>query len=158
MMTATPGRATPFDVGAEAPLTVRLPKQGEGVAGVLIADPCVGGGILSMGCFYAGRFKTRTRIPELLNAFVPSGETDFWGILGDNFYDRTGSISKEIFAELSLETKAKIFVAVPGNHDFWILGGPKTGSPLDQCANGFMQYYVQDAKAAEGAGPGNAVP
>ena len=38
----------------------------------------------------AEKFKTAARTPALLNAFVDSEDTDYWGVLGDNWYDRTG--------------------------------------------------------------------
>jgi len=49
---------------------------------------------------------------------------------------------------LSLETKAKLFLTVPGNHDYWLEGAPVRATSQDQCGNGFVQYYGQDVKAA----------
>lgn len=149
MKQVAPGEATSFDVGVD--LQVRLPAQGAGVAGVLIADPCLGKGsvIGYVGCFNAKKFQTNTRIVELVNTFVPDEATDFWGIFGDNFYDRTGEISTDVFSRISLEAKSKLFASVPGNHDYWVLGSPLVATTKDQCGNGHMQFYAQDAKAAE---------
>jgi hypothetical protein len=146
---ATPGASMSFDIGTN--LTVRLPKQGSGVAGVLIADPCVNSptGRVWQDCPYGDAFLTISRTPALINAFVGDEATDFWGILGDNFYDRTGEITWDVFRRISIDAKSKLFIAVPGNHDYWVYGEPWLGTTVDQCGNGFMQYYVQDTKAAE---------
>jgi len=156
MKSATPGKMASFDIGLTSPLALQLPKQGEGVAGLLIGDPCVGGGLLGLACTYGEKLQTRKRIPELISTFVPDNDMHFWGIVGDNFYDRTGRVSQEVFADISLEAKAKLFVTVPGNHDYWILGNPVAASVLDQCGNGFLQFYAQDTKAAETVGLGSS--
>mmetsp|Transcript_78622 Transcript_78622/g.230714 ORF Transcript_78622/g.230714 Transcript_78622/m.230714 type:complete len:505 (+) Transcript_78622:55-1569(+) len=157
MKSAIPGKVTSFPLGPG--LSVRLPRQGDGTAGVLIGDPCMSAGSIIgwIGCMYGGRFNTYERTVSLLNAFVPDESTDYWGILGDNFYDRTGDISAEVFSRLSMEAKSKFFITVPGNHDFWIMGSPTVATVADQCANGFMQFYAQDAKAAEAVTAGNTL-
>lgn len=53
-------------------------------------------------------------------------------------------------------SKATPLLTVPGNHDYWILGEPAIHTQLDQFANGHMQFYAQDTKAAEFARPGAA--
>jgi hypothetical protein len=131
---------------------LRLPKQGAGVAGVLIADPCVKGS--EVGCTFESKFQTTARLPKLLNAFVGgSNATDFWGIFGDNLYDRKGEVTKGVYDEIDLKTKSKIFLTVPGNHDYWVLGAPAVGAGADQYANGHMQWYAQDSKAATESSP-----
>lgn len=137
---------------------IQLPKQGAGVAGVLIADPCVNSqrGRVWVPCSYGKSLNTMERIPALLNAFVGDNDTDYWGILGDNFYDRHGEITTDVMQRISLKAKSKIFYAVPGNHDFWIYGTPFLGSTSDQCGHAFMQYYAQDSKAAEHATRGES--
>jgi hypothetical protein len=87
---------------------------------------------------------------------VPDKDTDFWGIFGDNFYDRTGDITADVFSRISLAAKSKVFMTVPGNHDYWVMGSPAVSTLADQCANGHMQYYAQDAKAAEALLPGSS--
>mmetsp|Transcript_116391 Transcript_116391/g.292742 ORF Transcript_116391/g.292742 Transcript_116391/m.292742 type:complete len:473 (+) Transcript_116391:86-1504(+) len=156
--TVQPGVDTSFHVGAD--IAVRLPAQGAGVAGLLIADPCVHSptGKEWISCQFAARFNTIERIPALINAFAPGPDTDFWTISGDNFYDRTGEISADVFKRVSLAAKSKIFASVPGNHDYWVLGSPGAGSTVDQCANGFMQFYGQDTKAAEHVMAGSSLP
>lgn len=156
MKAIAPGSPASFSF-AGTHVEVSLPAQGAGVSGALIADPCNGQGILASACDFAGRFQLSTRIPALLNAFVPGSRgTDFWGIFGDNFYDRQGDISAAAYSQLSLETKSKIFATVPGNHDYWVLGHPDAATSLDQCGNGHMQYYAQDAMSAEHILPGNS--
>jgi hypothetical protein len=129
-------------------VNLHLPAQGTGVAGVLIADPCVSGS--EVGCTYEKKFQTTKRLPPLLNAFVGgSAATDFWGIFGDNFYDRQGDVTKGVYDQIDIATKSKIMLTVPGNHDYWVLGAPAVGAAADQYANGHMQWYAQDAKSAQ---------
>jgi hypothetical protein len=142
-------------------VTINIPKSGDGAAGVMIGDPCFGSGSITslVGCTYGRKFKTATRTPALLNAFVGSAETDYWGILGDNFYDRVGDASAKFFGELSQAVKETPLVTVPGNHDYWVLGEPHLSSGADQCANGHMQFYAQDSDAASLVQPGeNTAP
>eukprot|EP00448_Togula_jolla_P000430 CAMPEP_0170614856 /NCGR_PEP_ID=MMETSP0224-20130122/25027_1 /TAXON_ID=285029 /ORGANISM="Togula jolla, Strain CCCM 725" /LENGTH=420 /DNA_ID=CAMNT_0010940549 /DNA_START=240 /DNA_END=1502 /DNA_ORIENTATION=- len=154
VMTAVPGEESHFDVGTD--LTVRLPRRGAGVAGVLIADPCVksptGRGWIP--CALGDKFQTLERTPALINAFVGDRDTDYWGLLGDNFYDRTGEITVDVFRRISLEAKSKLFVTVAGNHDYWVYGAPALSSVADQCGYGHMQYYAQDTKASISASTG----
>jgi hypothetical protein len=156
MKTVKSGETTTFNVGED--ISVSLPAQGEGVAGVLIADPCVlGASITSLiSCQYGKKFQTYTRTVELINAFVPDKSTNFWGIFGDNFYDRTGKLTTDIFGRISLKAKSKLFLSVAGNHDYWVLGEPSVATTLDQCGNGHMQFYAQDSKAAESNFAGNS--
>jgi len=156
MKTAVPGESITFNVGSE--ITVKLPKQGAGTAGVLIADPCLGHGswVGMIACLYARKFKTNDRVVGLINTFVADEATDFWGIFGDNFYDRTGKVTADVFGRISLDAKSKLFMTVPGNHDYWVLGSPTVSTRLDQCAHAHMQYYAQDAKAAEHVGAGSS--
>lgn len=155
MKRATPGQDVMFDLGVEVPF--RLPVQGAGVAGVLIADPCVNTGVHWQICSNGDRYQTLTRTPGLINTFVADPSTDFWGILGDNFYDRTGEITAAVYERISLAAKSKLFVTVAGNHDYWARGQPDGGSYSDQCGRGHMQYYAQDAKVAESIGEGSSV-
>jgi len=138
-------------------ITLQLPVQGAGVAGVLIADPCIRAGSLTalVSCTFAKKFQTSTRTPALLNAIMAHRDTDYWGILGDNFYDRNGHLTSQIYDELTVQTKSKIFLTVPGNHDYWVLGGPSVASKFDQFGHAHMQWYAQDTKAAEFIGPGD---
>mmetsp|Transcript_23151 Transcript_23151/g.65625 ORF Transcript_23151/g.65625 Transcript_23151/m.65625 type:complete len:494 (-) Transcript_23151:130-1611(-) len=151
----TPGVPTTLETGVN--LTVHVPPQGAGVAGVIIGDPCVNSptGKSFMHCEFGDRFRTIERLPALINAFVGDRDTDFWGITGDNFYDRTGEITADFFSRISTEVKSKLFVTVPGNHDYWNWGFPEAANTADQCGNGYMQYYFQDTKAAEAAAPGS---
>ena len=131
-----------------------VPKQGAGVAGVLIADPCVSGS--KVGCAFEKRFKTTDRTMELVDSFAKHDDVSFWGILGDNFYDQTGDMSAREYAKLSLATQSKITLHVPGNHDYWVMGSPALGTRSDQYANGFMQWYAQDTRAGRADLPSGA--
>lgn len=152
---AKPGTSTAFDVGTL--INVTLPVQGRGVAGVLIADPCMQGGSITglVGCMYGEKYHTYNRTVELINTFVSDGSTDFWGIFGDNFYDRYGDLTVDVFSRISMQAKSKLFLSVVGNHDYWILD-PLVSTTADQCGNGYMQFYAQDTKASEFNFAGNS--
>ena len=96
-------------------------------------------------------FHVKERLVALLNALFdesdPKTKEDrnrfhFWQILGDNFYDRDGSLSREFFSGLNLGAKSAFISSTPGNHDYWVYGVPILKSKADQFANGFMQYYA----------------
>lgn len=114
-------------------------------------DPCVNSptGKGWVPCGYGDRFNTIERTPALINAFVRPEELDFWSLLGDNFYDRTGEISADVFSRISDEAKSAFLLTVPGNHDYWVSCCPEWTDNSDQCGNGYMQFYMQDTKASE---------
>ena len=86
---------------------------------------------------------------------MEDANTDFWALLGDNFYDKTGKVTRQVFDTFSTGTKSKLMLTVPGNHDYWILGTPAVSSKADQFANGHMQWYAQDTKASASVQPGD---
>ena len=148
LMRVQPGQETLLPLGWPNFARLRIPPQGAGVAALLIADPCVRfGSITTLAvCTYAEKFNTTVRTPALLNAFLKHSDTDFWGVLGDNWYDRTGETSARMYRKLSMSSLQKPFVTVGGNHDYWILGNPlTTHRSLDQLSNGFLQYYVSSS-------------
>ena len=69
---------------------------------------------------------------DMLNALSTDPSWDFFQILGDNFYDQDGRLTKHVFNGLSLEAKSKILMTVAGNHDLWVCGGPDCGDKYDQ--------------------------
>eukprot|EP00327_Prymnesium_parvum_P011018 CAMPEP_0184383876 /NCGR_PEP_ID=MMETSP0007-20130409/7479_1 /TAXON_ID=97485 /ORGANISM="Prymnesium parvum, Strain Texoma1" /LENGTH=483 /DNA_ID=CAMNT_0026730539 /DNA_START=53 /DNA_END=1504 /DNA_ORIENTATION=+ len=155
VVSVPPGEPSPITLAPGITAQLNLPAQGSGVAGVLLADPCVHGSAVT--CLFERRYQTTSRTPALLNAFV-ARDTDYWGILGDNFYDQDGSVTKSFFSQLSLTTLSTIFVSVAGNHDYWVLGSPWLGTVADQYGNGHMQYYAQDTLAAKHLQPGSRTP
>eukprot|EP01065_Artemidia_motanka_P048451 TRINITY_DN779_c0_g1_i2.p2 TRINITY_DN779_c0_g1~~TRINITY_DN779_c0_g1_i2.p2 ORF type:complete len:482 (+),score=191.85 TRINITY_DN779_c0_g1_i2:64-1509(+) len=146
-----PGGSATFDLGGTN-VTVKLPASGKGSAGLIVGDPCRKGS--AVGCTNEAKFQTTTRFPEMVNAIMGHDDADWWGILGDNFYDQSGSLTAEVFDELSAATLQKPMHTVPGNHDYWVLGSPIIGTGADQYANGHMQWYAQDAKCSESVMPG----
>ena len=135
------------------PAKFYLPASGEGTVGLWIADPCVSSEFVP--CTWGDKYQTATRIPGLVNAATAftnpndgTPDVSFWGILGDNFYDRYGHITTNLFSKLSMSTKLTTLVAAPGNHDYWAYGSPTVCVATDQFGNGFMQYYAQDAEAS----------
>jgi len=96
-----------------------VPAEGEGVVGTIIADPCFNNEYLNW-CTFGDQLNTLERTPALLNAINAHDDTHYWGILGDNFYDQNGEPSATFFSKLSMDTKTKFFVSVPGNHDYWL--------------------------------------
>ena len=93
-------------------VTISVPKVGEGVKGLIYADPCFSSEWIT--CLYKDDYQTFSRTPQLTNSFMSSDEMDFWSVLGDNWYDQDGSLSDEIFGQFSLQTKSKLFLTTPG--------------------------------------------
>jgi len=134
-----------FTIGTET-VTVKLPKEGAKTRAFIFADPCFSS--RDTQCPWAEKFDTLNRLTQLSNTLVGSDDIDFWGIIGDNFYEAGyPSLSAQFFEGLSTKAKATPIVAVPGNHDYWQSGGP-VGQESDQFGYGFMQMYGQDTEAA----------
>ncbi|CAD7958525.1 unnamed protein product [Amoebophrya sp. A120] len=131
-----------------------LPRQGQPVSGVLIGDPCVQSGsgrVQPVPCAEGGAWDLWNQFPKLLELFVGNDfNVNFWGLLGDNFYDKSGEITQEIYQEIPRSVKQKLFLSVLGNHDYWVQGAPVRATPSDQCGNGFVQFYGQDTKSSLG--------
>lgn len=138
-----------IDLGDGESIEVSLPKQGAGVRGVLIADPCTESTFVR--CTYGKVFETKERTPRLLEALVGDARNgiSYWGILGDSLYDQSGNITTQFFDSLSKTVTQKITLMTPGNHDYWVGGSPSSGTDADQYGNGFAQFYAMDPKAAE---------
>jgi len=150
LLPVTPGEVKSITV-ADVAFDILLPREGSGVRGVILADPCFSGSYV--GCTYGSKLQTFERITGFINAaseLPPSkGGIDFWMILGDNFYDRDGHETSQFFNALTAKAKSKIFAATPGNHDYWAAGSALISSKKkDQFANGFMQYYAMDTVAS----------
>mmetsp|Transcript_30860 Transcript_30860/g.62259 ORF Transcript_30860/g.62259 Transcript_30860/m.62259 type:complete len:304 (+) Transcript_30860:518-1429(+) len=84
----------------------------------------------------------------MLNAAFADPSMDFFAILGDNFYDQTGELTKTFFAQLSPDVKRRFLMAVNGNHDNWVCGNPRCGDRHDNFGQGQMQYYAMDSAAS----------
>ena len=54
----------------------------------------------------------------------------------------------QVYSQLAPATLNKIHLSVAGNHAYWVLGDSMLGTTADQYANGHMQYYAQDTRAA----------
>jgi hypothetical protein len=141
-----PGQASHFYVGGKD-ISITIPKENAGVRGIILADPCFTNEWIV--CVYKDKYNTFNHVTELLNAMTATNEIGFWQILGDNFYDQVGDASSSWFSALSDQTKATIFAAAPGNHDFWVNASPKLAVPKDQYGNGFLQFYGQDVLASK---------
>jgi hypothetical protein len=145
-----PGSDIEVRAGTET-LKVSLPKPTDGLRAVIFGDPC-SSNIFKFpekhphACWPGLQSKMGSRMPQLLNLAAP--DIDAFGILGDNFYDRNGSITTAFFKLLTPELKRKFFFSVIGNHDYWVGGTPNQQGPLDQFGNGFMQYYAHDTLAS----------
>ena len=164
--------------GESRSVSFYTPAKGEGVAGILIADPCIneGMGKLFGFCTLWDTFNTIETIPGLLNAFM--GRTDhsrihFWGTLGDNWYDSNGQGSfpgepdlswttetnggniMTIYDQLSDDVLSTYQLMVPGNHDLWDYGVPGivTNSESDNGGWGHAQYYAMDTMASTEESP-----
>jgi len=144
LVDVNPGVVNTFKIG-EVNISIKIPRENQGTKGIMIADPCFSSEFVH--CEYKDTFDTFNRLTSLLNAAAKHDDLDFWGILGDNFYDKYGDHTKSFFDQLSLEAKSKVFLSVIGNHDYWINGDPLAFSLNDQHGNGFMQFYAQDTFA-----------
>jgi hypothetical protein len=147
---ATPGVVQKFTI-ANTTVVVDMPALGAGVEGLLFGDPC----IVHTSYYWPCMEHIRWRLPALVNAMSsvirPGRQSalDFWSILGDNFYDELGIVSRKVFDDLSLQVKSIPLLTVPGNHDYWMVGHPDLKTPFDQFGNGFMQFYGQDVLASK---------
>eukprot|EP00516_Mucochytrium_quahogii_P008616 CAMPEP_0203748920 /NCGR_PEP_ID=MMETSP0098-20131031/3669_1 /ASSEMBLY_ACC=CAM_ASM_000208 /TAXON_ID=96639 /ORGANISM=" , Strain NY0313808BC1" /LENGTH=539 /DNA_ID=CAMNT_0050637837 /DNA_START=2029 /DNA_END=3645 /DNA_ORIENTATION=- len=130
-------------------ISLSIPKEDGATGGIVWADPCSHSKWIT--CDDGERFKSFYRSYELMNNLAEHDTAfDFFQILGDNFYDQDGRITREMYAKFSNKLKSKILQTVPGNHDLWVGGGPKGDQYYDQYGHGFMQFYAQDTIAAQG--------
>eukprot|EP00929_Paragymnodinium_shiwhaense_P093833 TRINITY_DN5413_c0_g1_i11.p1 TRINITY_DN5413_c0_g1~~TRINITY_DN5413_c0_g1_i11.p1 ORF type:complete len:524 (-),score=78.94 TRINITY_DN5413_c0_g1_i11:324-1895(-) len=127
-------------------ISVNLPAAGSGIRGVVIADPCVSGRWI--GCYFAEKWQVFNRTHRMMNAMASKKDLDFFGVLGDNFYDKDGRLTRGIWDQLSLDFKSHYLLTMPGNHDVWVHGSPHHGDKYDQYAWGFSQFYAQDTVAS----------
>ena len=116
IVSVTPGQVNNFVINGET-ISLRIPDAGEGVRGIIIADPCFQSQWVN--CLYKDTFQTFARMTSILNAVHQFSDTDFWMILGDNFYDQTGVPTSSWFDALSQGTKTRLMASFPGNHDYW---------------------------------------
>jgi hypothetical protein len=143
LLSTVAGAPHTFQVGGSVSnITVKLPKEGEGVKGFFFGDPCTEADFV--GCIHANMTK---RLPRLVNAL---SDLDYRVVLGDNWYDQAGGITRRFFEALTNKAQAQIQVTVPGNHDFWRAGARLLRTKKDQLGNGFMQFYAQDTLAGKG--------
>lgn len=127
-------------------VVVDLPQEDSGIRGIIWSDPCFSSKWI--WCAYARRFQTFNRSISMLNAAFQEASMNFFAILGDNFYDRTGELTKTFFARLSPDVKRRFMLVVNGNHDNWVCGSPACGAAADNFGIGQMQYYPSDAKSS----------
>lgn len=127
-------------------VTLRIPKTGSGVRGVVMSDPCYSSRFVT--CKYGDVFLTEQRTPKMLHALLARDDMSFLGILGDNYYDKDGNLTWHFNKGLSSVVESKVLLTVPGNHDYWIRGYPSAEEWDDQFGNGFMQFYAQDTVSA----------
>jgi hypothetical protein len=69
--------------------------------------------------------------------------TSFYMIHGDNFYDKTGEITKAFYNQLTLEAQSKFLGVTAGNHDYWYV--------LCTLAIEDNQLFVQDLGRSGGS-------
>jgi hypothetical protein len=145
-----PGNDNIIKIG-EQEIKINIPIQGEGVRGLIIGDPCYSSEFII--CVYKDKFNILNHLSSLINAINSHSDVSYWQLLGDNFYDKYGELTSNFFKKLSYATKSKIFLQIPGNHDFWVKGGPDVWTKSDQLGNGNFQYYAQDVIASTDKSP-----
>jgi hypothetical protein len=154
LVEVVPGVKTNINVGGAFNITVNYPKRSDYTRGVLVADPCFSSRY--MICLFGSILQIDVRLSTLLSALGDNNQMDYFGVLGDNFYDRDGTLAPPFFNSLSDATKSKFLITAPGNHDFWIMGTPWLAQPkIDSTGNGFFQYYGQDTLASVQSFPYN---
>jgi len=139
-----PGTST-FTIAGQK-ITFDLPAEDAGIRAVFISDPCFSSKWI--GCAYGQRFQTFQHTTAMLNAVFADPSMNMLSILGDNFYDQTGELSKTWWGQLSPEVKRRFQLVVNGNHDNWVCGGPGCGQQNDNFGQGQMQYYPSDPVAS----------
>jgi hypothetical protein len=155
LISVQPGTTTEVNVPNSAAFNVTLPRPGEGVRGIMTADVCFSSDIAT--CDTGTHDQILARMPALLNSIISHSQISYWSMIGDNFYDGSGSTSRLFFSMLSVAAKAKFFFAAVGNYDMWDSGTDKDiNVPKDQFGNGFMQYYGGDTLAAFSAAGSSA--
>uniref|UniRef100_A0A7S1MSJ1 Calcineurin-like phosphoesterase domain-containing protein n=1 Tax=Neobodo designis TaxID=312471 RepID=A0A7S1MSJ1_NEODS len=151
------GQPTPFAFPGSTPFNVTIPRLGDGVRGVMTADICFASGIAT--CETGEHDEIFSHLPVLLNSIMGHPVMNFWSVIGDNFYDADGSLTRLFWSTLSTTVKSKIFLAAPGNYDFWSSGeAHDVVVAQDQFGNGYMQYYGMDTESSAvsgAAGPWN---
>lgn len=123
---------------------VFLPKENTATSGIVWSDPCISG--RWVGCQQSDLALDRS--VSMMNALSKDESWHYFQILGDNFYDQDGRLTKSIWDGFNLEAKSKLLMTVPGNHDLWVAGGPDKSDNYDQFGWGFMQWYGQDSVAS----------
>ena len=147
LVTVTPGTPLNINVGGAFNVTVNYPKRTDYTKGILVADPCYSSRY--MICLFGSILQIEKRLGTLLSALGDNNQMDYFGVLGDNFYDRDGTLAPPFFNSLSDAAKSKFLITAPGNHDFWIMGSPWLAQPkIDSTGNGFFQYYGQDTQSS----------
>lgn len=139
----------PSQTAAPAALEFQVrmpPRYGARTRGVMFGDICISSKYVP--CTFGQAYHVAERIAWLLNSLAEqNGAIDFWALLGDNFYDQDGSLSRKFFRRLSVEATAVPLYSVPGNHDFWTYG-LVCSSKKNQFGVGYMQFYGIDTQAS----------
>eukprot|EP00931_Biecheleriopsis_adriatica_P049295 TRINITY_DN28511_c0_g1_i2.p1 TRINITY_DN28511_c0_g1~~TRINITY_DN28511_c0_g1_i2.p1 ORF type:complete len:493 (-),score=74.20 TRINITY_DN28511_c0_g1_i2:72-1484(-) len=127
-------------------VVIDLPPEDSGIRGVFISDPCFSSKWIA--CTYKDIFQTFPRSVALLNGAFADPSMNLFSIVGDNFYDQSGELSKTFFRQLSQDVQRRFQIVVNGNHDNWVCGSPGCGDHNDHFGIGHMQYYPSDPVAS----------
>lgn len=141
MITVNPGEATKLLIDNNV-VNIEIPKKGGATGGILLADICLS---QDRYCVYGGTWKVKERSTKFLNAVMKESGMHWWYIIGDNFYDQRGGVTKSYYDLLSLDAKRKASGVVMGNHDYWNGGNPGAGNGGDNLGIGQTQWYAVDS-------------
>jgi len=122
---------------------IDIPAKGKATGGILFADICV---TQDQWCAYGGNWKVQERSTKFLNQVMKEDGMHWWYIIGDNFYDQSGWLTKGYYDDLTLDAKRKVSGVVMGNHDYWndgSAGGSARSS--DQLGYGQTQWYATES-------------
>lgn len=134
-------------------VNIEIPTKGKATGGILFADICITGG---QWCAYGEKWKVKERSTKFLNQVMKEDGMHWWYIIGDNFYDQSGSLTKSYYNELSLDAKRKVSGVIMGNHDYWNDGsGGGSARSSDQLGYGQTQWYATESIASMKSGGKN---
>jgi hypothetical protein len=145
VVTVTPGTSQTFTLDGIS-VDVKIPSRDEGSVGMYIGDPCIKSPWNSV-CSQSESWDYRKILHSILGSMAVHDDLDYYVMLGDLFYDRTGDVTTQFYENFPLEAASKIMGATMGNHDFWLQGSP-SGYAGDSFGNGHMQWYALDTVAS----------
>lgn len=134
----TPGTSKTIWVGPGGTASIKLPELGASVKGIIIADPCIDG-TFGYPCTFGPAYDILNNLSAFLNLI--SKEIDYYGMLGDNFYDLNGTLTEKFFNKLDARTKSVPFLTV--RLGLFIYRSNKLTRKADSRKPRFLEFWSQ---------------